>query len=563
MNQDELQRLFQQAANLHRAGRLAEAEPLYSQVIEALPHGAEPRNMLGVLRLQQGRREEGLELIHAAVRINPRNPDILGNYAQALTELGRFDEALVAIDQVLAVKPDFPDAGNIRAQLLQQLGRFPNSDRTLRPDVFEALYNRSVLDRNMNRDFEALVGVEKALALRPDSAECWNIRGSALRSLKRTSEALASFDRALAISPRYPAALCNRGSLLMDDLGRVEDALAAFEQALALQPDFAECWNNRGHALRELGRLDAAMASYTKALEQKPDLADAMIGRGHILFEMNRTQEGITAFREAAAKIQDSGNDEAPSPAHKQRHDQEQLAWRQGAGASGAGQRVAGAAIRPGNQGTDISAQWPGLKPQIAVIDNLLTDEALAALRRFCLEEPVWRQAYPNGYLGAFPEHGFACPLLGQIADELRQAYPAIFQDHALNYLWGFKYDSQLTGIGIHADQAAVNVNFWITPDDANLDPESGGLVVWDMAAPLDWNFDKFNHDKGAIRDFLASHDAKPRRVPHRQNRAVIFDSDLFHETDAIRFKDSYENRRINVTMLYGRRNLAIRKPLK
>jgi hypothetical protein len=34
----------------------------------------------------------------------------------------------------------------------------------------------------------------------------------------------------------------------------------------------------------------------------------------------------------------------------------------------------------------------------------------------------------------------------------------------------------------------------------------------------------------------------------------VIFDSDLFHETDAIHFRDGYENRRINVTMLYGRR---------
>jgi hypothetical protein len=35
----------------------------------------------------------------------------------------------------------------------------------------------------------------------------------------------------------------------------------------------------------------------------------------------------------------------------------------------------------------------------------------------------------------------------------------------------------------------------------------------------------------------------------------VIFDSDLFHETDRIAFKDGYVNRRINITMLYGRRD--------
>jgi hypothetical protein len=62
------------------------------------------------------------------------------------------------------------------------------------------------------------------------------------------------------------------------------------------------------------------------------------------------------------------------------------------------------------------------------------------------------------------------------------------------------------------------------------------------------------NGDNQAMRDYLASHGARPIRVPYRQNRAVIFDSDLFHETDTIRFKDGYLNRRINVTMLYGRR---------
>ena len=31
--------------------------------------------------------------------------------------------------------------------------------------------------------------------------------------------------------------------------------------------------------------------------------------------------------------------------------------------------------------------------------------------------------------------------------------------------------------------------NFWITPDEANLDPQGGGLEVWDVEAPLDWDF--------------------------------------------------------------------------
>jgi len=47
---------------------------------------------------------------------------------------------------------------------------------------------------------------------------------------------------------------------------------------------------------------------------------------------------------------------------------------------------------------------------------------------------------------------------------------------------------------------------------------------------------------------------AKTVTVPYRANRAVIFDSNLFHKTDTIRFAEGYENRRLNITMLYGRR---------
>ena len=43
--------------------------------------------------------------------------------------------------------------------------------------------------------------------------------------------------------------------------------------------------------------------------------------------------------------------------------------------------------------------------------------------------------------------------------------------------------------------------------------------------------------------------------IPYNENRAVIFNSNLFHETDNYEFKEGYENRRINVTMLFGKRS--------
>ena len=56
------------------------------------------------------------------------------------------------------------------------------------------------------------------------------------------------------------------------------------------------------------------------------------------------------------------------------------------------------------------------------------------------------------------------------------------------------------------------------------------------------------------MEEFLSQEGAVVQRVPYRRNRAVIFNSDLFHRTDDLDFAPGYENRRINVTMLFGER---------
>jgi hypothetical protein len=97
-------------------------------------------------------------------------------------------------------------------------------------------------------------------------------------------------------------------------------------------------------------------------------------------------------------------------------------------------------------------------------------------------------------------------------------------------------------------------VNFWITEDEANLDDSCGGLKVWEHVAPKDWDFKAFNDQPGKIRDYLKTVGSEPTRYPYRANRAVMFDSDLFHATDQPRFREGYLNRRINITLLYGSR---------
>ncbi|HYS76584.1 MAG TPA: hypothetical protein VEM38_10865, partial [Burkholderiales bacterium] len=81
------------------------------------------------------------------------------------------------------------------------------------------------------------------------------------------------------------------------------------------------------------------------------------------------------------------------------------------------------------------------------------------------------------------------------------------------------------------------------------------GLLVYTHDAPRDWGFAKFNKDSATILEFLESVGSVPVCVPYRANRAVVFDSDLFHASDRPRFREGYPDRRVNITFLYGLRS--------
>jgi tetratricopeptide (TPR) repeat protein len=524
-----LQDLFDQAIALHQQGELAGAERLYQQVLLMEPASFGPRHMLGVIRFQQGRNAEAIDLIAAALRQNPQVAAAWVNLGNVQAAAGRPEEAAGSYRKALALSPG--DAA-----------------------ILHALAGSAW---NLGRRDEALDNMVQLLAAQPGDIAALHRRGNMLREMKRFDDALADYDAVLAARPDLAETWSNRGAAL-SQMGRAGEALESLDRALALEPGLVAALNNRGFTLRELARFDEALENLDRALALQPGHAPALANRGKVLSEMNRLEESFQAFGQAAELAYGGAAPEEKKLPHQAQHDREQREWLAAQGETGrariiGGEKLAGRAVNAQNR-ADAAQAWRTSDPKIVVIDNLLTQEALEGLRRYCLGSDIWHTAYAQGYLGAFPESGFAAPLLAQVAEELSATFREIFATHPLRYHWAFKYDSKLDGIGIHADEAAVNVNFWITPDGANRDPEGGGLVIWDKAAPLEWDFAKFNADESAAYDFLAKSAAKTVRVPYRANRAVIFDSNLFHKTDEIDFAEGYENRRINITMLYGRR---------
>ena len=213
--------------------------------------------------------------------------------------------------------------------------------------------------------------------------------------------------------------------------------------------------------------------------------------------------------------------------------------------------------INPKKNWTEVEKEYFDSQKQIIFIDDFLSSAAIKELREFCLLSKIWNTEYKDKYLGAFSDKGFISRIHLQIAIELKQKLPNLFGKHSLGKFWAFKYDSNLSlgkGINVHADFALLNLNFWITPDEHNNNKNSGGLKVYDIPAPKSWTFHDYNKNTHEIYKFLKDNKAKCKNIPYRFNRAVLFNSDYFHETDKIDFKDGYESRRINITYLFGNR---------
>ena len=108
---------------------------------------------------------------------------------------------------------------------------------------------------------------------------------------------------------------------------------------------------------------------------------------------------------------------------------------------------------------------------------------------------------------------------------------------------------------GIVGDRRVVSLNYWLTPTNANADPDHGGLWVWNKRAPEAY----FRTSDEALKvrildDLISAPDADARYVPYAGNRAMLFRADVLHKSEQMRFKEGLENRRISLTFVFGTR---------
>jgi tetratricopeptide (TPR) repeat protein len=543
----DLEEAIREAVLLHGRGQGDEALARLRVLHAGFPREASIRYLLGALELEAGRPAAARPHLEAVMKGQPTHGQAAALLGSAYRQLGADDAAVELWHRFLMSSPE-----DLRGRL----------------NFIEALLHRG--------DKGAAAAQVRALpdAVR-DMAEAQLTLGLMLQAAEEPEAAIPHYRRCLEIHPGDTLARRNLAAALQQT-GQLDEAERLYQGLLDDNPDDAELLRNMGTLRKDRDDLSGGLAYYARAMRSRRTrlAADEVTAAGRdpalrettmhsLRLELEQLQhlaensvpvEDLDRLIEGYRQVIDALDGVAPEGRRFT------LPWEHFRTIGEAMHRLVnlepaeglpGGALNPALDVTALVAEYRENGPGIAVADDLLRPEALAALRRYLHRSTIWfGYGKARGYCGSYMEDGFGCGLLMQIATELRERLPEILGPHHLNQMWAYIYDQRMQGITAHADPATVNLNFWITPDEANLAPGSGGLIVSRTEAPREWNFDEYNNRPEILDRYVSGEDRVV--VPHRCNRMVMFNSNLVHKTDDFSFRPGFTSRRINVTMLFG-----------
>ncbi len=531
----------------HETGELGAAEADYRAILRAQPRNAVVLHLLGVLLLQTGRIEEALTQLETADRLSPNEPDILNNLGEGERLSGNLEAAESAYRNALALEPSRAGTLNNLALVLKARGELDAAEVALR----------------------------KSLSLDGDEVGTWLNLADLLSTREQFEAALTLYDGALERAPRAAPAHYGRAYALYV-LDRLEAAESAAKQAVRGSP-------GDDKTVELLARIHVASGNYVAASETFLTPVKRRHGKTVIpstpaerrrLYRTNRIKlshdleqlsyvidagDAPAEFEELAAALREAlrRTDEREPTEHfdvdelsidlvTRTHNRLVRDWYP--------QPRPGGALNPELDAGAIEERFLDGDAGLVYFDDYLHPEALRALQRFALTGSCWFMTDHGAEVGATPSTGFCCPLLMQIAGETRERFPRLLGRSFFNTLWGLKFYQTQPGVGRHIDDGAMSINFWLTPNTGNLNPNTGGLLYWNKEITEAGFFEHTTAEKFRRLDSrLNESDAELLRVPYRCNRAMLFRSSVIHGTEEIDFSTSYAERRINITCLYGR----------
>lgn len=166
LREREAARMFNNAATLHREGKLEEAVETYSKSLLLNPKQSDVYNNMGVALRSMGKLEAAVACYRRSLVLKPNNSGVYSNMGNALRELGRLEVAMASHQQAVR----------------------------LAPRSTEAYYNLGLVLRDLGQTEAALSCLDKAQALNENHIDCQWDRALTLLEMGRLEEGFEAYE---------------------------------------------------------------------------------------------------------------------------------------------------------------------------------------------------------------------------------------------------------------------------------------------------------------------------------------------------------------------------------
>ena len=335
MTELTIDQALQKGVEFHKAGKVNEADRLYTAIIKAQPNHPHANHNMGVLAVGVGKVQEALPYFKAALAADPSIAQFWFSLIETLIKLEKFSDAKMVLDRARSKNETVDGFDKLEQRLLEAQNGPPRSlvvasdEYKVKPNILDRLTLDQAITLAKKRTKEG--SLEKAKSIYKDILTKFPKNKRAVNGLKalvsRLDNKVSEFQEPSQDQMRSLVELFNRGQLKQvlkqveiivaqfpdsiflhnicgatyQKLGQLELSIEAYKKALAIKPDYLEARYNIGNVLQEQGKLTEALKSYIKALAINPDHPDANNNIGNIFKKQGKLEHAIAAYSKALA----------------------------------------------------------------------------------------------------------------------------------------------------------------------------------------------------------------------------------------------------------------------
>ena len=205
------------------------------------PRDSEPRRFLCALLLSMGRREEAVEFLEEAFRLEPDDSDTAEGLSELLISMGRYEQARRPAEEATRLNPDSSRAWSMLAASRLATGHLQ----------------------------EAKEAAEMATTKGPGDPRGWVQLAACSNALKDFPTAFKAAEKATQLAPGDPRGWLNLATAHTGN-NQFEEAVRFAEKAAQLDPKNRATWNLLAALYTELHRPDDAEKALAKSQELAP-----------------------------------------------------------------------------------------------------------------------------------------------------------------------------------------------------------------------------------------------------------------------------------------------------